>query len=69
MKLADKMLDYRAVNNLSIEKAAEACGISAQTWRYVERNLQEPNRITQRKLEIFLKGDANEGINNADQDV
>lgn len=66
MRLSDKMVDYRARNDLSIEKAAQKCGISAQTWRYVERELQSPNRITQRKLEIFLKGEANESINNTD---
>ncbi len=67
--IGDNMLNYRAEHKLSVEDAAEKCGISAQTWRYVERGIQTPNRLTQRKIELFLKGVENETVNQSDQTV
>lgn len=66
MRLSDKMVDYRARNNLSIEKAAEMCGISSQTWRYVEKGLQDASRVTVAKIELFIGKEKDESINNTD---
>lgn len=65
MGLPDRMIDYRAANGLSIEKAAKNCGISSVTWRYIEKGLQSPTRVTERKIEMFLdkKGEPNESVN------
>jgi DNA-binding XRE family transcriptional regulator len=53
-KYAQRMLDYRASNKKSIETCAKEAGIATQTWRYLEKGLQSPSRVTQRKLEIYL---------------
>lgn len=68
MSLQDRMVDYRAANGLSIEKAARECGISIVTWRYIEKGLQSPTRVTERKIEMFLdkKGEPNASINQSD---
>lgn len=68
MELAERMIDYRAEHGLSVEKAAKGCGISGQAWRYIERGLQKPTRLTMRKLEIYLeKESANDkGFNKSD---
>lgn len=66
MTLAEKMVDFRARNAMSIEKAANIVGISAQTWRYVERGIQDPSRVTQRKIELLLEGKSDESEHNAD---
>lgn len=57
MELTELMLDYRAKNGLSVEKAAKAAGISMQTWRSIETGQQDPTRLTKRKLELFLTND------------
>ena len=64
-ELSNRMLDFRAKHGMSIEKAAKGCGISAQTWRYIERGLQSPTRLTRKMLENYLmdkEGDTNESI-------
>lgn len=70
MTLGEKMLDVRARRGLSVEKAAKTVGISSQTWRYIERGIQAPNRLTNRKLEIFLEeGGENESQHQSDKNV
>lgn len=67
--VSDEMLSYRAEHKLSVEDAAAKCGISAQTWRNMERGMQNPNRLTQRKIELFLKGAKDETVNQSNQTV
>ena len=52
--LKQRMIDYRASQKKSVEKCAKEAGIATQTWRYLEKGLQSPSRVTQRKLEIYL---------------
>ena len=66
MTLQDRMVEYRAKNRLSVEQAALQCGISTQTWRYVERGLQDASRVTVAKIELFIGKEKDETINNAD---
>lgn len=64
MALQDEMLRYRAKNNLSTKVAAQMAGISHQTWRYVEKGLQDAQPITITKIKLLLeKGAENESIN------
>ncbi len=70
-KLTERMINHRANYGLSVEKAAKECGIATQTWRYLEKGLQSPSRVTQRKLEIYLdkKGESHESFDQSDQNV
>ena len=49
-ELIEKMLDYRARHNLSQVKFAELCGVSQQTICNVENGVQEPSKLTKRKI-------------------
>lgn len=70
MSLQDRMVKYRAKNRLSVEQAAVQCGISTQTWRYVERGLQDASRVTVAKIELAIgKEEEIETVNNTDQSV
>ena len=66
MTLQDRMVEYRAKNRLSVEQAALQCGISPQTWRYVEKGLQDASRVTVAKIELFIGKEKDESVNNAD---
>ena len=52
--LKDKMLDYRASNNLSQTELAERCGVSLQTIWSIENGKQKPNRLTERKIKNII---------------
>lgn len=56
--LADKILEYRGKNNLSQKKFAELCGVTEQTICYVERNLQKPSRLTEKKILLVIEKEA-----------
>lgn len=67
MELSERMIDFRAKHDLSVEKAAKGCGISGQAWRYIEKGLQKPTRLTMRKLDIYLEKEMeNESVNQSD---
>ena len=68
MEISEKMINFRAEHNLSVEKAAKGCGISGQAWRYIEKGLQKPTRLTMRKLTNYLEKEnrENESINQSD---
>lgn len=55
MTLGEEMVMYRARHGLSTKDAAAACGISDQTWRYVEKGLQQALPVTEAKIRLFLK--------------
>lgn len=58
MDIRQEMIDYRARNGLSMEKASKEAGITIQTWMYVERGLQTPSRLTEAKiLAVVAKGE------------
>ena len=54
MTLAERMLEYRAKNSLSTKAASEKAGISDQTWRYVEKELQDATAVTKTKIELLI---------------
>ena len=55
MSLAKEMLEYRAKMNLSQEKAALMAGITLQTWNQVEREMQNPSRLTEEKIRQLIR--------------
>lgn len=56
MALKEKMLEYRAKNNLSQRKAAAAAGITLQTWYSVENGYQTPSKLTEKKILLVIDG-------------
>lgn len=60
MNLADRVVAYRAKHRLTQTEMAERCGISTQTISLVERNLQEPNRVTLKKIMMVINEGGNE---------
>ena len=57
MELKDAILEYRARHNLSMKAFAEKCNLSLQTVHYVEKGLQKPTRLTEKKIMLVLKGE------------
>lgn len=53
-KLIDDMITYRAKNNLSQRKLAEACGVTLQTINQVEQGQQSPSNITRKKIRLVI---------------
>ena len=49
-ELIENMLDYRAKHNISQAKFAELCKVSQQTICNVENGVQEPSKLTKRKI-------------------
>lgn len=56
-ELSKKIIDYRAKNNLSMEKFADLCKISTQTVWSIENGQQKPSRLTLAKIEGVLEND------------
>lgn len=56
--LRAEMLRYRAEHSLSTKSAAELAGISNQTWRYVEKGLQDAQPVTIEKIKMLLEKEA-----------
>ena len=54
MNLPERMLDYRAKNNMSQRELAEKVKVTIQTINSVERGLQEPSRLTRKKIELVI---------------
>ena len=50
MTLQEKMLDYRARERISQKELANRCGLSLQTVCSVENGLQNPGKMTLRKI-------------------
>lgn len=57
MEVVEKMIEFRAKNDLSIEKAAQIAGVTKQTWAHVERGLQNPSRLTEAKIMLVVGGE------------
>ena len=48
--LRQKILDYRARHNISQYKFAELCNLTPQTVCNIENGVQEPSKLTKRKI-------------------
>lgn len=64
MTLAEKMINFRAVNRISQKKLAEMCGISLQTVNYVESGKQAPSRVTEAKIRMIVGKEEEDGAVN-----
>ncbi len=54
MTLAERMIEYRAKQNISQGVLAKRCGISKQTVNFVENELQKPSKVTIAKIELVI---------------
>lgn len=55
MTIAEKILAYRAENNLSMQKFAELCNVSMQTIYNIEKRNTKPSRFTLAKIKKVLE--------------
>ncbi len=53
-KLGERMVRYRAQNDLSQAELAERCNLSLQTINSVENGLQSASKLTIAKIEIVI---------------
>ena len=51
---AEKILAYRATNNISAREFAKMCKLSLQTVYSIENGIQTPSKITRLKIEHVL---------------
>ena len=53
-KLPDRILEYRAKENLSQAALAKRVGVSVQTINSIENGSQEPGKLTRAKIELVI---------------
>lgn len=53
-KLPDRILVYRAKENLSQAALAKRVGVSVQTINSIENGSQEPGKLTKAKIELVI---------------
>ena len=58
-ELAEKMIRYRALHNMSQGDLAEKCQVSRQTIYNLESDLQTPSKVTLMKILIGI-GESND---------
>ena len=64
MTFAEKILAYRATNNISAKEFAKMSKLSLQTVYSIENGIQTPSKITRLKIEHVLhKGEKKNGGN------
>ncbi len=51
MTLAQRMIDYRAKENISQTELARRCKVTLQTINSIETGQQNPSKLTQAKIE------------------
>lgn len=52
--LAERILEYRALHDISAKEFAQRCKLSLQTVYSIENGLQTPSKITLLKIENVL---------------
>ena len=57
MSLQERMIFYRARENISQKELARRCGVTPQTITNVERGIQTPSRLTEAKIDLVVNGD------------
>lgn len=55
--LREKMLDYRAKNNISQYRFAELCKLTPQTVCNIENGTQAPSKLTKQKILNVIEGE------------
>ncbi len=61
MTLAERMIEYRAKNNLSQRELAEKVGVSTQSINSYENGTQDPSKVTVAKIELVVGKDKDNG--------
>lgn len=54
MKLANRMIEYRAKERINQQELADRCGVSKQTIYSIENELQDPSKVTIAKIELVI---------------
>lgn len=54
MTLAQRMIDYRAKENISQTELARRCKVTLQTINSIETGQQNPSKLTQAKIEQVI---------------
>lgn len=54
MKLANRMIEYRAKERINQQELADRCGVSKQTVYSIENELQDPSKVTMAKIELVI---------------
>ena len=54
MKIADRMIEYRARERINQQELADRCGVSKQTIYAIENGLQDPSKVTLAKIELVI---------------
>lgn len=54
MSLQDRMIEYRAKEQISQTELAKRVGVTVQTINSVENGNQEPSKITRAKIELVI---------------
>lgn len=54
MTLQERMIEYRAKNDITQRELAEKIGVSVQTINSVENGTQTPSKVTQAKIELVV---------------
>ena len=55
--LQDKMLAYRAKENISQGELAARCGLTLATVNSIENGRQSPSRLTEKKIRLIVDGE------------
>ena len=58
-ELANRMVRYRAKENISMKEMARRCNLTMQTIHNIETGIQEPSRVTREKI-IMVIGEKDE---------
>lgn len=58
--LGEQVLEYRARHNISQEDFANLAKLNVMTVNAIENNKYNPTKLTVRKIEIVLRGEAGE---------
>lgn len=54
MKLSERMVLYRAKENINQTELAKRCKVSLQTVNSIENETQTPSKVTVAKIELII---------------
>jgi len=54
MTLSERMVSYRAKENISQSELAKRCGVTLQTINTIENEVQNPSKLTLVKIENVI---------------
>lgn len=55
--IQEDMLNYRAKERISQAEMARRCGVTVQTINSVENGLQDPSKLTRKKIYLVIDGE------------